>query len=205
VPGSRDAWSASLSRCHSPFWSATASVADATNAPDSARSPRFDDVTRLGVLRVGVLNAELLPFVAPAEGSGFEPDLVRAIAEHLFGELELVWVPVRGSQRFDALRGGEIDLLARVTTHTVNREGGAAPTSNYFLDGLGLSVSSEVSNSPSPRRSRRRDCVDAPPQPVNHGLSPPHRVRGCGVFPARGGSFGTSREVDTPIAFAPEL
>ncbi len=106
----------------------------------TAHSAKFVSVVERGSLNVGVFNVALLPFADPGDGSGFEPDLAREIARRLFGEVEVVWVPVRSADRFEALRNDTIDLLMRATVRTVSREQEGTPSSNYFLDGVAVTV-----------------------------------------------------------------
>jgi len=57
--------------------------------------------------------------------SGIDADFCRAVAAAALGDAaKVTFVPLRASARFPALRGGQIDLLARNTTWTLEREAG---------------------------------------------------------------------------------
>jgi len=57
--------------------------------------------------------------------SGMDADFCRAVAAAALGDAaKVTFVPLRASARFPALRGGQIDLLARNTTWTLEREAG---------------------------------------------------------------------------------
>ena len=66
--------------------------------------------------------------------------LAREIVSRLFGAISVDLIPVSGGDRFALLQDGTIDLLIRTTTHFTQREELAAPTSNYFLDGIAITV-----------------------------------------------------------------
>ena len=112
-------------------------------APDGARSgpsASFKAIAARGSIRVGIFGVTILPFADPPNESGFELELAREIVDRLFGDIRVEWVPSSGGERFGFPQDGTIDLLVRATSHTVSREQEAAPTSNYFLDGLVVTV-----------------------------------------------------------------
>jgi general L-amino acid transport system substrate-binding protein len=74
---------------------------------------------------------------------GLDIDYGRALAAALFGDATKVkFVPLSSTQRFTALQSGEIDILARNTTHTLLRDAqlGVNFTSPIFYDGTGFLV-----------------------------------------------------------------
>lgn len=104
----------------------------------------FDNVKNRGALRCGV-NTELAGFAKAnslGEYSGFDIDICRAVASALFNDSEAVeMIPLNSSQRFVALQAGELDILSRNTTWTLERNaryGDFVGTS--FYDGQGFMV-----------------------------------------------------------------
>ncbi|MFN8831992.1 MAG: amino acid ABC transporter substrate-binding protein [Labrys sp. (in: a-proteobacteria)] len=98
-----------------------------------------------GKLVCGV-NQGLSGFAAQdAQGawSGFDVDYCKAIAAAVLGDASKVdYVPLSASERFDALRGGKIDVLARNSTWTLDREAasGLMFTGINYHDGQGFMV-----------------------------------------------------------------
>ncbi|NND73404.1 MAG: amino acid ABC transporter substrate-binding protein [Ilumatobacter sp.] len=75
--------------------------------------------------------------------SGFDIDFCKVIAAAVLGDAEKVNItPLVAAQRFEALKGGEIDVLIRNTTWTASRDG--AEKANFlqttFFDGQGFMV-----------------------------------------------------------------
>ena len=111
----------------------------------AASAGTLDAVKQRGKLNCGV--SQGLPGFSDrdAQGawSGFDVDFCRAVAAAIFDDPSKVnFLPLNASERFDALRGGQIDLLARNSTWTLEREGGlgllfAAIT---YHDGQGFMV-----------------------------------------------------------------
>jgi general L-amino acid transport system substrate-binding protein len=85
----------------------------------------LDEVKARGVLKCGV-NTGLLGFAARnAEGvwAGFDVDFCKAVAAAVLGDSGKVeYVGLSAQNRFEKLKAGEIDLLARNTTWTMERE-----------------------------------------------------------------------------------
>ena len=80
---------------------------------------------------------------ARARYSGFDIDICKAIAAAVLGDPEKVkYVPLTAQQRFTALQSGEIDILSRNTTVTLQRDAelglNFAPV--VFYDGQGFMV-----------------------------------------------------------------
>ena len=98
-------------------------------------SDTFNAIASRGTIRIGVLRDSNLDAIGE-----FELALGLEIVARLFGAINVDRVPVSAADRFAALQDGTIDLLIRTTTHTTSREERFAPTSNYFLDGLRVTV-----------------------------------------------------------------
>jgi general L-amino acid transport system substrate-binding protein len=80
---------------------------------------------------------------ARGEWRGLDVDVCRAIAAAVLGDASKVrFTPLTAAQRFTALQSGEIDVLARVTTVTFQRDvqlGIEFPANNWY-DGSGFIV-----------------------------------------------------------------
>lgn len=91
----------------------------------AAAAATLDDVKARGTLNCGVATG-LAGFAAPdADGrwEGFDVAVCRAVAAAVLGDQDAVeFVPTTGKTRFTALASGEIDMLARNTTHTFSRD-----------------------------------------------------------------------------------
>jgi general L-amino acid transport system substrate-binding protein len=113
-------------------------------APAQA-GPTFDKVTQAGTLTCGV-NPGLAGFGQPdSQGryTGLDIDICKALAAALFGDVEKVrYVPLTAQQRFTALQSGEVDILSRNTTWTLQRdtELGLNFGPVVFYDGQGFMV-----------------------------------------------------------------
>ena len=91
----------------------------------SAQAATLDDVKSRGSLNCGV-NQNLQGFGAKgADGAyaGFDVDFCRAVASAALGDPgKVTYVPVSAQERFEALKSGKVDVLARNTTWTMDRE-----------------------------------------------------------------------------------
>jgi general L-amino acid transport system substrate-binding protein len=91
----------------------------------AASAATLDDVKARGKLLCGV-NPGLQGFATKtAEGTwtGFDVDFCRAVAAAAIGDGNAVeFVPVNAQERFEKLKTGAVDLLARNTTWTMERE-----------------------------------------------------------------------------------
>ena len=91
----------------------------------SVQAATLDDVKARGRLLCGV-NPGLQGFAAQGSDgawAGFDVDFCKAVAAAVLGDGKAVdFVPVNAQQRFDKLKSGAIDLLARNTTWTMERE-----------------------------------------------------------------------------------
>ncbi len=91
----------------------------------AAHATPLADVKARGVLKCGV-NPGLLGFaLKAADGTwaGFDVDYCRALAAAVLGDaVKVEFVPATATDRFDKLANGDIDVLARNTTWTMERE-----------------------------------------------------------------------------------
>jgi len=97
--------------------------------PNVARAgDTFAKIRATGEVRCGVSDGDLTGFSqkdAQGRWTGLNVDFCRAVAAAALGDAEKVdFVPLRASTRFVALKSGEIDLLLRNTTWTLEREVG---------------------------------------------------------------------------------
>jgi general L-amino acid transport system substrate-binding protein len=90
-----------------------------------AQAGTLDDVKARGVLKCGV-NTGLLGFAekqADESWVGFDVDFCKAVAAASLGDASKVeYVGLTAQNRFEKLKAGEVDLLARNTTWTMERE-----------------------------------------------------------------------------------
>jgi general L-amino acid transport system substrate-binding protein len=90
-----------------------------------ASAATLSDVKARGKLLCGV-NSGLLGFALKGEDgkwAGFDVDYCRAVAAAVLNDAEKVeYVPLSAKDRFDALKSGAVDILARNTTWTMERE-----------------------------------------------------------------------------------
>ncbi len=107
---------------------ALAALAIATSlgfAAPAKAGPTFDKVKAAGTVTCGV-NTGLAGFGQPdnqGHYTGLDVDVCRALAAALFGDASKVkYVPLTAQQRFTALQSGEIDILSRNTTDTLQRD-----------------------------------------------------------------------------------
>lgn len=114
--------------------------------PAAAQAPdTLGTVRDRGELLCGVTTG-FAGFSAPdAKGvwQGLDIDMCRAVAAAVFGDAtRFKAVPLSSQQRFTALQSGEIDMLARNTTVTLQRDAalGAISAGINFYDGQGFLV-----------------------------------------------------------------
>lgn len=128
------------------FLATLSSVALSTGLASAAT---LDDVKARGELVCGS-NVGLAGFGAPdaaGEWKGFDVDFCRAVAAVVLGDATKVkFVPTTGETRFTAVASGEVDLLARNSTHTFSRDIDLKldfPAINYY-DGQGFMVKKDL-------------------------------------------------------------
>src|SRR5580692_873717 len=109
-------------------------------APAEAADPTLAAVKKRGQLVCGI-NGQFPGFSAMndrKEWAGFEIEFCRAIAAAALGDATKVkFVPLTPKSRFDALRSGEIDVLARNSTATLERTAGTGvrDAAVIYIDG----------------------------------------------------------------------
>jgi general L-amino acid transport system substrate-binding protein len=119
-----------------------------------------------GVLNCGV-NEGLVGFADPdARGvwRGFDADFCRAVAAAVLGDPERVrFVPVSSAERFAAVKAGRIDLLARNTTVTFQRDAelGLDYGGVSYYDGQGFMVRRSLVLTSATELGSARVCVQA--------------------------------------------
>ncbi|MFI5000107.1 MAG: amino acid ABC transporter substrate-binding protein [Reyranellales bacterium] len=111
--------------------------------------PTLDVVKKRGQLTCGV-SGEVPGFSffnAGKKWEGLDVDLCRAIATAVLGEATKVkFIPVTAKQRFEALKAGDFDVLARNTTVTLQRLAGFGvqfAAVNYY-DGQAFAVETKL-------------------------------------------------------------
>ena len=91
----------------------------------AASADTLDDVKAKGFLQCGV-NTSLAGFSAPndkGEWMGLDVDFCRAVAAAVFGDgTKVKFTSLSAKDRFTALQSGEVDILSRNTTWTINRD-----------------------------------------------------------------------------------
>lgn len=114
-------------------------------AASAGHATTLEEVTARGELVCGVTQG-VPGFSNPDDAgnwSGFDVDVCRAIAAAIFDDADAVrYVPLSNTERFTALQSGEVDILSRTTTRTLNRD--TALGLNFapvmFYDGQGFMV-----------------------------------------------------------------
>jgi general L-amino acid transport system substrate-binding protein len=115
----------------------------------AANASTLGDVKARGEVICGVTTG-LAGFAAPddkGEWAGFDVDVCRAVAAAVFGDPKKVkFVPTTGKSRFPALQSGEVDMLARNTTWTFDRDVklGFEFTGINFYDGQGFMIRKDM-------------------------------------------------------------
>jgi general L-amino acid transport system substrate-binding protein len=107
--------------------------------------PTLDKVKRDGTIVCGVSTGLAGFSLADSQGkyTGLDVDYCRALAAAVLGDANKVkFVPLSAQQRFTAIQSGEVDLLSRNTTVTLQREtqAGLNFASPTYYDGQGFMV-----------------------------------------------------------------
>ena len=129
----------------SGFFAAAAVVGFAT----AASAGTLEDVRAKGFIQCGVSTGVAGFAFTDDQGNwvGFDPAVCQAVAAAVFGDSSKVkYTPTTGKTRFEALKSGEIDMLARNTTWTFSRDADLKLTFvgvNYY-DGQGFMVPKEL-------------------------------------------------------------
>lgn len=110
---------------HTAFLATVAAAALSAGTAMAAEGDTLAQVKQRGVLNCGV-NTGLVGFAAPdANGnwSGFDIAICKAVAAAVLGDpAKVKYIPTTGQTRFTALASGEVDLLARNSTWTFQRD-----------------------------------------------------------------------------------
>jgi general L-amino acid transport system substrate-binding protein len=105
----------------------------------------LDAIKDKGFIQCGV-STGLAGFSNPDDAgnwSGLDVDVCRAIAAAVFGDADAVkFTPLTSKERFTALQSGEVDVLSRNTTWTLNRDSalGLDFVGVTYYDGQGFMV-----------------------------------------------------------------
>jgi ABC-type amino acid transport substrate-binding protein len=105
-------------------------------------SDRAAQIVDRGVIRVGVRNKSLPPFIMiGASPSGFEIDIIQAITDWLFDDhVTIQWFGTSAADTFSSLQENRFDLLIRTLVHSEARNDFALWSDPYWLSGLGTLV-----------------------------------------------------------------
>ena len=96
--------------------------------------------------------------------TGLDVDICRAVAAATLGDATKVkFVPLSSPQRFSALQSGEIDVLARNTSSTMNRDTttGALFTAISYYDGQGFMVPKRLNVKSAKQLNGATICVQS--------------------------------------------
>ena len=107
--------------------------------------PNLDAIKSKGFIQCGV-STGLAGFSNPDDAgtwAGLDVDVCRGVAAAVFGDADAVkFTPLTAKERFTALQSGEVDVLSRNTTWTLNRDTalGFDFTGVTYYDGQGFMV-----------------------------------------------------------------
>jgi len=128
-------------------------VGAACAAATTETTDRLDTIIERGELVCGVQSGT--PGFGTLERVGHDVDYCRAVAAAIFGSAvdtgdnpNLVYVNATGSDRFELLAQGNIDVLIRTTTWTSGRDSnlGAQFTATTFFDQFGMMVPPDIAS-----------------------------------------------------------
>ena len=125
-------------------------VASSAQTPPAAPAGKtLDTIKARGQLSCGVSTGNP-GFSNPDDKgtwTGFDVDFCRAVAAAIFDDpAKVSYKPLTAKERFTALQSGEIDILSRTTTWTMQRDSslGLAFAGIMYYDGQGLMVSKKL-------------------------------------------------------------
>ncbi len=126
----------------------------------------LDTVKQRGTLQCGVSEGVTGFSEKDAQGNwrGFDVDFCRAVAAAVLGDAGKVdFLPLSASQRFDALKDGKVDLLARNSTWTLGREAelGLAFAGITYHDGQGFLAKRSLKVDTALSLDKAKICVEA--------------------------------------------
>ncbi|MBO0904763.1 amino acid ABC transporter substrate-binding protein [Jiella sonneratiae] len=150
----------------SKLMTALLGLAVAALAGGAASAQTLQTVKERGMLRCGV-NTGLPGFASQndqGQWQGLDVDYCKAVAAAIFGDPSKVqYSPLSAVQRFPALQNNEIDMLARNTTWTMDRDttlGLKFAGVNYY-DGQGFMVKKELNVNSALELSGATVCVQS--------------------------------------------
>ncbi|MDP5240799.1 amino acid ABC transporter substrate-binding protein [Uliginosibacterium sp. 31-16] len=125
-----------------------------------------DAIKQRGSIQCGVSTGVAGFSLPDSQGnwSGFDVDLCRGIAAALLGDANKVnFVPLNSQQRFSAIQSGEVDVLARNTTWTLNRDAslGLSFTGVTYYDGQGFLVPKKLKVTSARQLKNAEVCVQS--------------------------------------------
>lgn len=126
----------------------------------------LDTVKQRGTLQCGVSEGVAGFSDKDAQGNwrGFDVDFCRALAAAVLGDKgKVAFTPLSASERFEALKGGKVDLLARNSTWTLEREAqlGLAFAGISFHDGQGFLAKRTLGVDGALSLDKAKICVEA--------------------------------------------
>ncbi|MBB1491087.1 MULTISPECIES: amino acid ABC transporter substrate-binding protein [unclassified Paracoccus (in: a-proteobacteria)] len=149
---------------HTAFLATVAAAALSAGTVMAAEGDTLAQVKQRDVLNCGV-NTGLVGFAAPdANGnwSGFDIAVCRAVAAAVLGDpAKVKYIPTTGQTRFTALTSGEVDLLARNSTWTFQRDTDLKmdfAAVNYY-DGQGFMVRQDLGVSSATELDGATICI----------------------------------------------
>ena len=114
----------------------------------AASATTLDTVKAKGFIQCGV-STGLAGFSAPddkGDWQGIDADFCRAVAAAVFGDgTKVKFTPLSAKERFTALQSGEVDILSRNTTWTINRDTalGLNFVGTTYYDGQGFMINAK--------------------------------------------------------------
>jgi general L-amino acid transport system substrate-binding protein len=131
----------------------------------TANAGTKEDVTKKGSLNCGV--SQGVPGFSNADASGkftgIDVDMCRAVAAAVLGDANKVkYQPLSAKDRFEVLKSGQIDILARNTTWTLSRDAGLALEfiGTNFYDGQGFIVRKAAKINSAKKLNNVKVCVE---------------------------------------------
>lgn len=131
-----------------------------------AAAGTLDTVKQRGTLQCGVSEGVAGFSEKDAQGNwrGFDVDFCRAVAAAVLGDKgKVAFTPLSAGERFNALKGGKVDLLARNSTWTLEREAqlGLAFAGITFHDGQGFLAKRALGVDGALSLDKAKICVEA--------------------------------------------
>ena len=139
-------------------------AAAATFVSSAASADTVDDIKANDFVKCGVSTGVAGFAFTDDDGNwqGFDPAVCQAVAAAVLGDPSKVkYTPTTGKTRFEALKSGEIDMLARNTTWTYSRDVDLKLTFigvNYY-DGQGFMISKDLGVSSATELDGASVCI----------------------------------------------